>query len=261
MARRRHPCYKFGAKSRELWICSKIVKDRDGKFEPLPRQDEPGHWCHYNHYRVLRTHAPWRVPILYGQLPHKPDGTSGPEERGRYAVCMMLLFRPWRDPVADVRGWAGAALHGGDISKVWDALFHEFLRWRAHDIIVPALPYFDRAAPPSSIPRYDSEAWWLCMLFQRLLNMELALSRKRMIQPTPLTSLLGLPVEEIDTCDVDADEADLSGDEASVNGNLDGLVGQRQDISLEETLHKSTQPYPPVFCFFLREVAAPVLIG
>ena len=85
------------------------------------------------------------------------------------------------------------------------------------------------------------------MVFQRLLNMELALSRRRIIQPTPLSSLLGLPVEEMDACDVDAVEADLSGDEESENRNLDGLADERQEIPSEETLHKSKQSYPPVF--------------
>eukprot|EP00973_Karenia_brevis_P030581 4217739-Karenia_brevis.AAC.1 len=137
---RRHPCYKQSLQNPSLCVRSRLVKDKRGVGAALPRSDGDGCWYDYNHYRVLRTHRPWRVPILYGRMPRKPDDKSNAEDRGRYAVFMMLMFRPWRS-VQEVRKWAGASIGSGVIEWVWEALFLEFLRWR-REIILLAQPFF-----------------------------------------------------------------------------------------------------------------------
>ena len=48
----------------------------------------------YDNYVHLRTDTPWRVPILYGKRPKLPDATATEQEKGLYALFLMLLFRP-----------------------------------------------------------------------------------------------------------------------------------------------------------------------
>eukprot|EP00973_Karenia_brevis_P034518 4761293-Karenia_brevis.AAC.1 len=83
--------------------------DKKGIGVTLPRSDGDGYHRYYNHYRILRTHKPWRVPILYGKMPRKPDDRSTAEERGRYAIFMMLMFRPWRS-IQEVRNWTATSI-------------------------------------------------------------------------------------------------------------------------------------------------------
>ena len=52
----------------------------------------------YDYYVRLRVDKPWKVPLLYGQLPRAPDSAATANERGTYALLMMVLFRPFRHP-------------------------------------------------------------------------------------------------------------------------------------------------------------------
>ena len=71
---------------------------------------------------------------------------STPEDRGRYAVFMMMMFRPWRDLEQTIATWAQHAWQSRECNQVWEALFAEFLRWR-HTLIKEATPYYDAALP------------------------------------------------------------------------------------------------------------------
>ena len=71
-----HPCYERSLADHALWVRSKVVKDRTGEFVHLPRASSQDFWYRYDHYRVLRTHKPWNVPVLYGILPARPDDSS-----------------------------------------------------------------------------------------------------------------------------------------------------------------------------------------
>ena len=104
---------------------------------------------------------------------------------------MMMLFRPWRHLEQTVlKDWMGDSVLT-HIDAAWEALFTEFLRWRKEDIIDVASPYFNRAAPfqeRSLRPLFEKDGsdWWPCLIYPRLLNMELALARKRRNKDTSL---------------------------------------------------------------------------
>ena len=57
---------------------------------------------------------PWRVPLLRGKLPKLPATDGSAEEKGRFALCAMLLFRPHRGIVDAVNAWA---LPGGGLKS------------------------------------------------------------------------------------------------------------------------------------------------
>ena len=197
----KHPCYKEGYQNDRLWMRSRCTKDKKGNYEPLIDEETKHRMCRYDHYRELRLHKPWRVPVLFGKMPATPTSTSSSEERGRYAVFMMMLFRPWRHLEQTVlKDWMGDSVLT-HIDAAWEALFTEFLRWRKEDIIDVASPYFNRAAPfqeRSLRPLFEKDGsdWWPCLIYPRLLNMELALARKRRNKDTSLNPIvLGVRVE------------------------------------------------------------------
>lgn len=125
----------------------------------------------YNHYRTIRTQKPWRVPILNGRRPKLPDETSTADDKGRYAIFMMMLFRPWRDLDDSVDMWAGEALRSWKIDEIWDALFVEYLCWRRLEIIHVAWPFFDAMLSTSRLQTmerllsYGGLAWCSCDCF------------------------------------------------------------------------------------------------
>ena len=47
--------------------------------------------------------------MLFGRMPRKPEESSDSEEKGKFGLFLMLLFRPWRgiacvDFLADLFG-------------------------------------------------------------------------------------------------------------------------------------------------------------
>ena len=61
----------------------------------LPMQASPGVFIYkYAYYVHLRIDKAWKVPVLYGRSPPKPDKSATPSEKGLYALFLMLLFRP-----------------------------------------------------------------------------------------------------------------------------------------------------------------------
>lgn len=222
-SKRRHPCYARSTGDRRFWVCSTKVKERGG-FVPLPLKKESGHHCWYDHYRVLRTHTPWRVPVMYGRMPRRPDSQSSSEDRGKYALFLMMLFRPWRRPDADVVAWAGpCALSLTCIEDFWDALFVGFLQWR-REVIDKASPFFCRDNPSKPDPPFNTENWWTCMTYLRLLNMELVLSSRKSDGCAMPGTLLGLPIEEIEKPG-DGDGAS----DVSMDDGMDAAVDTHKD--------------------------------
>ena len=203
----------------------------------------------YNHYRHIRTHKPWRVPILYGRMPRLPQESSTPEERGRFAIFMMMLFRPWRDSDEAVDRWSGGSLAAGKIDEVWDKLFLEYLRWRREEIIEPAWPFFRRDVPHASPPAYGTEEWWACMVFTRLLHLELVLTHRKSNQQTKPTEILGLPIEELQpiasVCESEAgDDDSVSKESADADDDLPDTPDEAQED--REISHAPYPVYPAV---------------
>ena len=121
-----------------------------------------------------------------------------------YALYMMMLFRPWRRPSAALRTWLGdlqaeSAHERPSADQVWTKLFEEFLQWRQH-IKEVAAPYFRRYWPQDARsldrPPYDSPEWWACMVYLRLSNLELTLSRKKSVKGSMPSDIDGVPLEE-----------------------------------------------------------------
>ena len=73
---RHHPCYKRSMNDQNMWVRSKVVRDGSGNLEPLPRKSNGDFHYRYDHYRILRTHKAWSVPVLYGRLPSRPTESS-----------------------------------------------------------------------------------------------------------------------------------------------------------------------------------------
>ena len=63
---------------------------------------EPIH--RYAFYPRLLTDEPWRVPVLHGRIPANPDENSPLEEKGRFALFILVLFRPWRNLKEEILG-------------------------------------------------------------------------------------------------------------------------------------------------------------
>ena len=104
----------------------------------------------YDHYRVGRLHVPWRVPVLLGKMPAVPQRDAPAEDRGLFALFLMLLFRPWRSLDVALRDWLRAHLRPSvpmghfTADEVWLSVYAEYVRWRRDDVEVRAQPYFLR---------------------------------------------------------------------------------------------------------------------
>ena len=93
----------------------------------VPLQDEArgGALLQFEYYVRLRVDKAWRVPVLYGRLPTKPDDLSPSEDKGAYALFVMLLLRPWRG-LSQVDFVRSVTVHGAVATtetQVWDNLF------------------------------------------------------------------------------------------------------------------------------------------
>ena len=123
----RHSCYKHSENDDRYIIRSRTVRDENHKCVPLVDSSTGEVLRRYDHYRMLRTQTAWSVPMLLGKLPRRPEESDSAEDQGRYAVFVMMLFRPWRDLKETVRAWAGCGqLIGVEPEVLWMALFHEF---------------------------------------------------------------------------------------------------------------------------------------
>ena len=80
--------------------------------------------------------------------------------RGKYALFLMLLFRPFRYIPDALQVWCPVWRPSGGTQgtargisdTVWLGLYEEFLRWRREDIAALAEPYFRRTTPLEARP-------------------------------------------------------------------------------------------------------------
>ena len=200
----RHPCYQYREADERSWVKSRKVRDSTGKFVSLRGKE----LCVYDHYRMLRLSTPWRIPILFGKMPSKPHADSTLEEKFNYAAFMLFLFRPWRRPAKDMATWAPRPpnsvtddMHAG--------IYAEYIRWSAH-VEDQAKPYYTGAFTRDSWPSYNTADWWACMVYPRLLNFDLILSRRvemKGAKPFQPDSIDGFPtvVDDKDSVESDVD--------------------------------------------------------
>ena len=161
----------------------------------------------YPHFLYLRTCEAWRVPMLLGHMPRKPDASSTPEERGRYGLFLMLLFRPWRG--AHTVDFLTAALSGGPScstsAEAWGRVFIAYEAWR-RQLDEAAAPFCSRhRQTPSPRPEFGTVPWWSCMCWLRLRHLELVLSSHQRFsdEQPPDIALLAANTGGTDPCAVD----------------------------------------------------------
>lgn len=219
----------------------------------------------YDFYPRLRTGEPWRVPELRGRLPLKPDDSSTCNEKGQFALMVMLLFRPYRRLQDLFESCLGAPLRTskGLDDATWQCIYNEFCRWRSTEVDQVADPYFSRTrAHGLPRPAFNSVEWWACMISEKIRNFELATRRVSADTLRTPTDLSLLPEDEPvsmggmerphDDCDDRA--SDVSGGEASCGSaaELDG-----EDFVDSERVSGKPQKAPTL----RRDSAAPVLCG
>ena len=197
---KRHPCYEGRRGHPSYVVRSRKIKVK-GRGQPLLDPLTGKEILRYDHFRELLLDRAWRVPVLLGKLPQSPATDASAEQKGTYAMFMMLLFRPWRSPSSAVAAWLLSQQicprdQAQNADVVWSAMYAEFLRWRQDDIHRIAEPYFQRTGQSLATPAYDSESWWACMIYLRLSNLELVTSRKKSVKHSSPTEIFGVPVEE-----------------------------------------------------------------
>ena len=80
------------------------------------------------YYCGVITKKAWLVPNILGRFPKTPSSTSTSEERGHFAVFMLLLFKPWRNLKHDVLFAIESCL---DLNSAWDAVCAHYEAWLA----------------------------------------------------------------------------------------------------------------------------------
>ena len=215
---RRHPAYsQFG----------KVVMS--SKLPTIPLRDpETGDVLHeYPYFLKLLVGEPWRVPLIYGKIPVTPAKSSTDEEKGKHALYMMLLFRPWREyeRIDFLNRIPIRHDQCGPASSVWKMVSDEYVRWRADEIDSIAAPYLSRRQDhPRTTPKFDSQTWWSCMISLRLRNIELVASHHRSGQFDAPNDISTLP-EVFDTFPPhSADHRDEAADAPDDRGEESGCV-------------------------------------
>ena len=141
----------------------------------------------------------------------------------------MMMYRPWRDLEETVAHWARRAWDTKQCDDIWDALFAEFLHWR-DTLLTEAAPYYDAALSTPPTPQYNTLEWWTCLTYPKVLNMELALGRKRSSQYSSPQSIDGIPVE----ADPDDKYDDTASDPSSGDSDEDPPQNADRDSPAEQ---------------------------
>ena len=69
----------------------------------------------------------WCVPIILGRFPKNPTSDSTLEQKGRFALFMLLLFKPWRSLKKDI--FACLSMQSGHSNtSPWQLLYADFER-------------------------------------------------------------------------------------------------------------------------------------
>ena len=93
-----HPCYRCFCDDR-LIHRSKSLEDESGRKVPLRHSTDDTIIYTPDHYRVVRTETVWKIPVLLGKAPFLPKEDDSAETKGKYALYVMMLLRPWRSLV------------------------------------------------------------------------------------------------------------------------------------------------------------------
>ena len=81
-------------------------------------------------YCRVQTGQAWCVPVILGRFPKTPTDVSTHEEKGRFALFMMLLFKPWRRLKKDILSCLFKQDSVADTNP-WQLLYAEYERWFA----------------------------------------------------------------------------------------------------------------------------------
>eukprot|EP00973_Karenia_brevis_P018404 2523076-Karenia_brevis.AAC.1 len=142
----KHPCYQHGKPVRSPSLACSLQEDG-----AIIRE--------YPYYVSLRTEEAWRVPVLLGKFPTRPAEKDTPAEKGRYALLMMLLFRPWR-------GWQcadflerilGGYTQGLPEAEAWNLIHGDYASWRRREIDEVASHFLNRSTPVTEEPAFDTK--------------------------------------------------------------------------------------------------------
>jgi hypothetical protein len=200
-----------------------VLRDADNKPIVLP-----------DHFRQLRLHKAWSIPQFAGAMPHTPDVDSPPEEKAKWALFTMFLFRPWRRPLADARAWCKLDGCDLDVDAGYAAIWTEYERWMQEDIEAVAAPCYSGNLVPSEWPKFSNTdpKWWPCMVSPRLRQWRFAQQR---VQDIPSrTSVGAVPI----VSDTDGSQTgeDASGDDGkdSLGPAEDRDCGEGADCSDDE---------------------------
>ena len=231
---RRHPCYERRYADDRYLVRSATVRDETGTFAVLTDPATGLPLRYYDHYRKLRVDTPWRVPELLGYVPRKPTDGDPPELAGRYALYVLLLFRPWRNVRAALASWTGLSTATCvSTTDVWTALTLEYERWREE---LRALAAQVSASPKP--PRYNSAQWWALLTYDKVRNFELtAISKSSGARQRP-TDAAGnlLPTES------DSDDGHSSNRETS---HSHPTSSKPQTSAVDAPSHASEDPPQP----------------
>ena len=245
----RHPCFTIRALDNRYWHKSLKVRE-DGSNQKAFLRDAAGNPIVMpDHFRNLRLYKPWSIPQFAGRLPQTPDVDTPPEEKAKWALFTMFLFRPWRRHVADARAWCKLDDCHLDVDAGYAAIWTEYERWIKEDIEAVAVPCYSGDLAPSDWPKYSNldPTWWACMVLPRVRQWRFALQR---LQDTvPLTTIGNVPVasdeehshDEKDESDGDGKDA-KGGAEDSASGDGAGCDDEHHDATTARKPHKFPTP-------------------
>ena len=114
-------------------------------------------------------------PLALGRLPRTPTVSSSSEEKGRFALFMMLLFKPWRG--YEEVDFLDRVLNRGAMrrteSEMWDLLSEAYTSWRARMKVVAT----EVRRGQGEKPAFDTPEWWDAVSYPCVRDLELACSR------------------------------------------------------------------------------------
>ena len=121
----------------------------------------------YDYYVHLKLDRAWRVPVVHAPYARPPEKDTSNYEKTRYALVLMLLFRPFRS-LEQVVDWCGVNVDfRGDDDRAWARVYDAFVEWRKRVEAAAAKYYRD---VPLQQPPPLSEDWWSCLVFEKLRN-------------------------------------------------------------------------------------------
>jgi len=222
----RHPCFTIRALDNRYWAKSTKTCEEGSTQKAFLKDDDGNPLVLPDHNRILRLHTPWSIPQFAGRLPQAPDVNTSPEEKAKWALFTMFLFRPWRRHVADARVWCKLDDGHLDVDARYAAIWFEYERWIREDLEALAAPCHSGALTPKDWPTYTNEhpKWWACMVLPRVRQFRFALQRLQ--YTVPLTTIGNVPVasDEEQSHD-DKDESDGDGEDAK-DGDEDRASGE-----------------------------------